>query len=171
MQLHSLSIKNLPLQAEFSQGCDVDPFSLVDSGDMRGKVLRLEETLKQYEQLPEQLSHHFAGGVYARELLIPKGAVIVGKIHRHAHLNFLMKGDISVLTEHGVKRLKAPAIISSAPGIKRSGYAHEDTIWITVHVTEETDLETIEAQMICKTFEEFERLTVAADEVKQLEAT
>lgn len=165
-QLHSLSVKNLPLRAELQ---DVDPFSFVDSIDMRGKVMRLEETLRQYEQLTEQLSHHFAGGVYARELLIPKGAVIVGKIHRHAHLNFLMKGDISVLTEHGIKRLKAPAVIASSPGIKRAGYAHEDTIWITVHATQETNLDLIEAQMICKSFDEFEQLTIAADEVAQLE--
>lgn len=134
---------------------------------MREKVQRLEETLRQYPQLPEQLTHHFADGVYARELFIPKDAVIVGKIHRFGHLNFLMKGDISVLTEHGIKRLKAPAVIKSSPGIKRAGYAHEDTIWITVHATTVTDLEKIEDQVICKTFDDFER--IAADEVKQLE--
>lgn len=144
-------------------------FDIVDGSTMREKVLRLEEMLRGFPQLPEQLTHHFADGVYARELHIPKDAVIVGKIHRHAHLNFLMKGDISVLTEHGIKRIQAPAVITSAPGIKRAGYAHEETIWITVHATEETDLEKIEDQVICKSFEEFEQ--IAADEVKLLEAS
>lgn len=154
MQLHSLSVRNLPLHAEFPAAVLLD----VEADGFIGKVLRLEESLRQCEQLPEDVSHHFAGGVYARELFIPKGAAIVGKIHRYAHLNFLMKGDISVLTEAGIQRLKAPAVIASAPGIKRAGYAHEDTIWITVHATQETDLARIEAQMICKSFEEFEQL-------------
>lgn len=146
--------------------------ALTGASTMREKVVRLEAALLKYEQLPEELTHHFAKGVYARELHIPKGAVIVGKIHRHAHLNFLMKGEISVLTEHGVRRLTAPAVITSASGIKRAGFAHEDTVWVTVHATEETDLETIEAQMICKTFEEFERLVhenVKPDEVRALQ--
>src|SRR3954471_12535800 len=29
---------------------------------------------------------------YARQMLFPKGSVTIGKIHRHAHLNFVMKG-------------------------------------------------------------------------------
>lgn len=170
MNLHSLSVRNIPLHAEFKTAPAFDVFS-IDADSLREKVQRLEESLRQYEQLSEEVTHHFAGGVYARELHIPKGAVIVGKIHRHAHLNFLMKGEISVLTEHGIQRLKAPAVIASSPGIKRAGFAHEDTIWITVHATQETDLEAIEAQMICKSFDEFERLIVAADEVRQLEKT
>lgn len=163
MLLHSLSLTYEPTTTQpvpYS-------FDLVDGSSMRDKVARLEEYLRQFPQLPEQLTHHFSDGVYARELLIPKGSVIVGKIHRYAHLNFLMKGDISVLTEHGIRRIHAPAVIASAPGIKRAGYAHEDTIWITVHATEETDLGKIEDQVICKSFDEFER--IAADEVKQLE--
>lgn len=143
-------------------------FDIVDGSTMREKVLRLEAFLHGFPQLPEQLTHHFADGIYARELHIPKDAVIVGKIHRHAHLNFLMKGDISVLTEHGVRRIKAPAVICSAPGIKRAGYAHEDSVWITVHATDEKDLDKIEDQVICKSFEEFELLTVAEDEVKEV---
>jgi len=41
------------------------------------------------------LKHHFAeyleeygSGVYARELFIPKGVTIVGKIHRYSHCLF-----------------------------------------------------------------------------------
>ena len=34
------------------------------------------------------------------------------------------------------------------PGTKRIGYFHEDSSWITVHPTDETDLEIIEQQVI-----------------------
>jgi hypothetical protein len=33
---------------------------------------------------------------------------------------------------------------------------HEDTIWTTVHATDETDLEKLEEEIIAKTFEELE---------------
>jgi hypothetical protein len=136
-----------------------------EPGSMREKVLRLEEALKQLPQLPEDVHHHFAPGLYLRELRIPKGAILTGKIHRHAHMNFLVKGDISVLTEHGIKRLTAPATILSEAGIKRAGYAHEDTIWITVHENpdDERDLERLEARYIAPDFAAIDH--VKADQI------
>ena len=123
---------------------------------MRARVMRLEEELRKYPQLPEQVTHHFAPGIYMRELFIPKGAILTGKIHRYAHLNIMPMGDISVLTEHGVKRLKGPCVIQSSAGIKRAGFAHEDTIWITVHHTFRTRLEHIEEELIAPSFDELD---------------
>jgi hypothetical protein len=165
MQLHSLVVENLPLVAEFK-----NPDQVADDPvlEMRARVVRLEDELRKFPQLPEEVRHHFSDGVYARELSIPAGSVVVGKIHRRAHLNFLMKGDISVLTEHGIRRIEAPAVIRSSPGIKRAGYAHADTVWITVHATQETDLERIEDQVICRTFDEFERISVKQDELLEV---
>ena len=44
------------------------------------------------------LTHHFTPKdekygccTYAREMFIPKGTLIIGKIHRHQHLNFISK--------------------------------------------------------------------------------
>lgn len=104
--------------------------------------------LLEMEQVEIPPIHHFADGLYGREILIPKGTVLTGKVHRGEHLNFLMKGDITVWTEDGMKRLQAPAVIISKPGTKRVGYAHEDTIWITVHASHETDLAQLEAELI-----------------------
>lgn len=42
----------------------------------------------------------------------------------------------------------------SAPGTKRAVIALEDTTWITVHVTNETDLEKIEDYVIAKTYDD-----------------
>jgi quercetin dioxygenase-like cupin family protein len=100
------------------------------------------------------LKHNFAEGVYVREIFIPKGSLIVGKIHKHSHPNFLMKGEVSVLTEEGPKRLKAPLSMISPAGTKRVVYAHEDTVWITVHVTKKTNLKKIEKDIIAKTYAE-----------------
>jgi hypothetical protein len=100
------------------------------------------------------LKHTFAPGVYVREIFIPAGTLIVGKIHKHEHPNFLMSGEVSVLTEEGPKRLKGPLSMISPAGTKRVVYAHTDTVWITVHITNSTDLQQIEEEIIAKTYAE-----------------
>lgn len=111
-------------------------------------------------QSPDQIRiepvHYFAHGLYAREITIPKGTVLAGKIHLSEHLNIISKGDISVMTEDGVKRIVAPATIISKPGIKRVAYAHEETVWTTIHACEETDVKKAEELLVVDTFEEFE---------------
>ena len=57
---------------------------------------------------PFPLKHSFAEGVYIRELFIPKGYFCVGKLHRHSYINCFLKGDMTILTEDGIKRVKAP---------------------------------------------------------------
>ena len=110
------------------------------------------------------LTNHFAPvdekygcGTYAREMFIPKDTLIIGKIHRHKHLNFIMKGKVSVATEFGKKYFEAPHIFVSEVGLKRAVYAEEDTIWVTVHLTEhqgEENLSKIEEEVISPTYEE-----------------
>jgi hypothetical protein len=74
-------------------------------------------------------------------MLIPKGTVLTGAIHKTEHL-CIVSGDISVTTDDGMKRITdAHAILTSKAGAKRAGFAHEDTYWTTVHATEETDLD------------------------------
>lgn len=93
-------------------------------------------------------THHFADGIYGRELFIPAGTVLTGKIHRHSTLNLLIQGDITVTTPDGMKRIQAPAVFVSPPGTKKAGYAHTDTRWVNVHPTKITDLAAIEAKFI-----------------------
>lgn len=127
--------------------------------DIRNNILKLEDALLQLpdaiigdsDTLP--LKHSFAEGVYVREIFIPKGFVLTGKIHKHSHPNFLLKGEVIVVTEHeGRQHLIAPLSLISKPGTKRAIIALEDTVWITVHVTNETDLDRIEDYVIAKDY-------------------
>lgn len=131
--------------------------------DLRSKIVDLEAVMFEMKEhhVEIETNHHFAPGVYCREVVIPKGTTLTGKIHKTEHLNVISKGDITVWTEDGMKRIKAPAMIVSKPGIKRVGFAHEDTVWTTIHPTHETDLEKLEAQLIAKDFSEL------PDEVKK----
>lgn len=122
------------------------------------------------------LAHHFSPvdekygcGTYAREMFIPKDTVVIGKIHRHQHLNFIMKGKVSVATEFGKKYFEAPHIFVSEVGLKRAVYAEEDTIWVTVHLTEHQGMENlskIEQEVIAPTYEEM-GFIASAPQIKQ----
>lgn len=145
-----------------------DIFDIVASGPVsREKVLRLEAAMRELPQVDAPVTHHFSPGIYMRELLIPKNTILTGKIHRHAHLNVILRGDISVLTEHGIRRLVGPCTLQSAPGIKRVGFAHEDTVWMTIHpnADDEHDMEKLEARYIAPDFAALEGITVEDDQL------
>jgi hypothetical protein len=94
------------------------------------------------------VKHHFSPGLYAREMFIPAGTVIVGKMHRHQHLAAVLRGRISIAGEDGASEVCGPALFVSQAMTKRAGYALEDTVWVTFHPTEKTDLADIEADVI-----------------------
>lgn len=94
------------------------------------------------------VDHHFAPGVYMRQMNAKAGTLVVSKMHRTEHMNILLTGSLTVATENGIELLKAPLVIKSMPGTKRIGYFHEDSSWITVHPTRTTDLDLIEQQVI-----------------------
>jgi quercetin dioxygenase-like cupin family protein len=119
------------------------------------KVERLEQALSQMDQVEIPVVNYFSHKIYAREITIPKNTILTGKIHKYSQLNILSKGEISVLTEDGVKRVKAPFTIVSPPGTKRAAYAHEDCVWTTIHGTDETDVEKIENHFIAKDMKEY----------------
>ena len=80
------------------------------------------------------LVHSFGGGMYVREIFIPAGMMLTGKIHKHTHPNFLMEGKVSVITEDGGAQLmEAPQSLLSPAGCKRALFTHTPTWWITVH--------------------------------------
>ena len=103
--------------------------------------------------------HFFAPGVYGRKMSIPAGMCVVGKIHKHAHLNVITKGVIKVVTEFGDDIFTGPRIWVSEPGTKRAVLAIEDTEWLTVHhnPTDTQDIREIEDFVIASSFEELDR--------------
>lgn len=104
-------------------------------------------TLPAGEQREFEVQHTLIDGVYTRTLFIPKDSMLVGKIHLKECVNIVAKGDISVLTETGMGRFQAGHVAVSGPGIQKVGYAHEDTVFINVFRTDETDIDKIEAEI------------------------
>lgn len=121
------------------------------------------------DQVEVPIQHHFAPGVYMRQMDAAAGTLVVSKMHRTEHMNILLKGSLTVATENGIELLKAPCVLKSMPGTKRIGYFHEDSSWITVHPTEETNLEKIEQQVIVPDGEIDQFLASLLNECKEIE--
>lgn len=123
---------------------------------LQAQILASPDSL-QADSCP--VKHVFAPGMYAREMSIPKGMLLIGKIHRGSHINVVSRGSIRVLTEQGTKVINAPCSFVSEGGTKRVGVALEDTVWTTFHVTNSTDLNEIEREIIAEDFSEIELQT------------
>lgn len=145
--------------------CQYNPCACIDAGITtsvdtcdfigRDKVDAIEDAMRKMPQLELEVKHHFSNGVYARELIIPKDTVLVGKIHKYQNMNMLVKGELDVLVDGEIKRVKAPFITISPAGTKRIAYAIEDSIWVTIHGTNELDLTKIEDHFIAQSEEEW----------------
>lgn len=111
-------------------------------------VFELEDIIREYDQIDIEPVHYFAPGIYAREITIPADACIVGKMHRTEHLNIISQGFCSVYVLGKKMDIAAPFTFISYPGSKKAIYAHEDTVWTTIHPTTETDLDKLEQELI-----------------------
>ena len=114
----------------------------------RDAVCRLQAHLATLPQIETTPVHYFAPGMYGRELFIPADSIVVGKIHRHQHITMLIKGEATINTDKGMERIAAPYVWISQVDAKRALVTHTDCIFFTVHATNETDLELLEAELI-----------------------
>ena len=139
----------------------------------RNSILGLEDAMRGMDSYDEggenicRITHHFAPGVYAREMWMPAGCLITGKIHLTEHLNILSQGSVSVSNKGDSITMTAPHTFVSPVGTKRAIYAHEDSTWTTIHATELTDPEEIEREIIAESFEELD-LMLEHKELKRI---
>ena len=121
------------------------------------KIFALEEATKQLATATdgkEFTSHHFAPGVYVREFFLPKGMYFTSKIHETTHLLIVASGKTAIISDKGREIIEGPTVLTTVPGTKRAVYGIEDTTFFTVHVSDETDLDKLEDNIIAKDFVE-----------------
>ena len=115
----------------------------------REQIKKLESAMRSMPQAEGIVTtHHFSPGMYLRKVYRPAGTVIVGKVHKAPHFFLCAAGQILVSGPSGVKTLNPGDVIESTPGTKRATYALTDAIGITVHLTDKTDIEEIERELI-----------------------
>ena len=123
-------------------------------GDMQNRayinvVRDVQKQLSESEGVIDvPILHHFAPGVYMRQMDAKAGTLMVTKMHKTEHFLIILKGSASVLDNGELVHFKAPQIIKTKVGTKRVIYFHDDSSWLTAHPTTETDLGVIEEQLI-----------------------
>lgn len=127
-----------------------------DSLHLRNEISSLHQRMSAVEQVEIRHEETLAYGLYTRTIFIPKGVLLLGKIHKKPCVNIVLSGDISIATETGEIRAQAGYMITSPPGIQKVGLAHEDTVFVNVFRTDETDITKIEEDLIAESFEALE---------------
>ena len=109
------------------------------------------------DQMP--IDHFFMDGVYIRKMTMYQGYIVIGAIHKHKHMCFLLEGHLSVASSSGVKEYIAPCYIISEPGEKRILYAHKDSYWYNTHKNPGNieDVRELEKQIVALSYEEYKK--------------
>ena len=116
-------------------------------------LIALEQEILAMPQIPLVNKHYFANGIYARELLMPAGSCVTGKIHKQEHICTISYGDVTVVTDEGTERYTGHSTFIGKPGSKRALYMHEDTMWTAYHRTDKTTVEEAEAEVVTNDYQ------------------
>jgi hypothetical protein len=134
--------------------------SLAQRKEFRNSISEFHRVFEQYDgaitgdeiEKHNPVEHFFADGQYIRKVNFPAQEFIVTKIHKKKHPFFLMKGKLSILSEHGKVSLEAPYFDITLPGTKRIIFTHTACTFITVHATDQTEVDKVEEDVIAKDF-------------------
>jgi quercetin dioxygenase-like cupin family protein len=130
--------------------------NLAELGTMP-EILRIEKEILAMPQVELPIEHYQIDGVYARSMFIPAGTILTGKIHNFESIAILAKGRIRITNGTESYIISEGHIMVDKPGVKRLGYAETDVIFITVHRTDNTEIEAIEKELVSATFEEYQQ--------------
>jgi len=106
------------------------------SATTRDQVMTLQEAMLNMPQAPGMdTEHFFAGGMYCRKISIPRGTVIVSKVHKTEHLFIGCIGELEVAGQGETYIIRPGDVVPSPVGTKRVVFAHTDVVVLTVHKT------------------------------------
>ncbi len=105
------------------------------------------------------LKHTFADGIYVRQMDMKAGSVVIGAIHNHLHVWFLLSGKLEVAKEDSIEEFIAPCYVLASPGSKRVIHAVEDSIFVNIHKNPSNteNIDELEEEIVSKTFEEYKQ--------------
>jgi len=104
------------------------------------------------------IKHAFTDGVYIRQMDMPKGNAVIGAIHKHLHVWFLLTGHVTIATEDETEDYIAPCYVISQPGVKRVIIANENSTFVNIHKNPSNtqDLDKLEKEIVALNYEEYE---------------
>ena len=104
------------------------------------------------------IKHTFADGIYVRQMDMKQGGVVVGAIHKHLHVWFLLTGHVTIATEDTTEDYIAPCYVVSTPGVKRVILANENSIFVNIHKNPSNtkNLDVLEKEIVALNYKEYE---------------
>jgi hypothetical protein len=111
-------------------------------------IWKLQEAILEMPQVDVITNHFWLNGMYIRQGHMPAGMLIVGKVHKQDHFIIVTKGSVQVSDEQGSRTVNQGEVIQAFKGTKRALLALEDSTWINIHRTNETDLDKLEEELV-----------------------
>jgi hypothetical protein len=117
---------------------------------VNARIEEVEGQLLPLQQREMPLVHHFAPGIYTREILMPRGTFVIGHKHKTKHFNVVLTGRAIVMMDGVSHHIAAPCIFVSEPGVRKVLYIVESMRWATIHTNpdDETCVEVLEDRLI-----------------------
>lgn len=99
---------------------------------------------------PENIRHHFIGGVYSKELRIPRGFTLASHLHHFDHMSILAAGYVSLTVDDETRSFHAPHVFNIRAGERHTLRALSDAIWFCIHATDCVDPDTVDETLVMK---------------------
>ena len=95
--------------------------------------------------------HHFSDGLYAKEIRVPEGSLILQHKHTYSHLSVLAKGKVVVqVGDEEPQVFTAPACLDIKANTHHGIKALTDVVWFCIHATDEKDITKVDEVLIKK---------------------
>ena len=100
------------------------------------------------EFINPEIRHHFAGGLYAKETIIPANKCLVQHTHKFDHLSILAKGSVELIVDGKKSIVHAPTCLTIEAGKHHGVRSLTDVVWYCIHSTDCADEKDVDAVII-----------------------
>ena len=143
--------------AYMSTGLDPVTYARKSSIDDLTNSMLLGMDAGELKPVELPLEHFHPAGLYGRKIFMPAGTVLTSRVHTQQHLTAVLAGKCRVIDQDGTETMvEAPAAWITEPGTHRALHIIEDSIWLTVHATDQTDVAELEETLTCPTWADYQ---------------
>lgn len=125
------------------------------------KLNAMNTAMKPLQSKGYKYRHFVVDGIYAREMTIPQGGMVIGVVHAQETMTIVTRGAFTLVSEEGTRTIRAGAVIVSKPGSRRACYALEaPATLVTIHRVHSEDL----AEIIKELTPEADKVTMGVED-------
>lgn len=142
-------------------GVRVTPPTQMDlmSEMFKSNIGNLANHLRAMDNDTTSIIEYFASDSYVREMVIPAGTCVIGRVHKTDCINILLEGEIVIVDNDGNrKEMKSPQVFIAKAGHQKAGFAIKDTRWLNCFSCKEEQLSDVVNHFTVETEEDYIKL-------------